>query len=327
LILLSGEKAITFLKKHQSEGQPIRDDGPASHMISKKGTPTMGGVIIIASMLFSTLLWGDLCSTNLWLCLGILLGFGTIGAIDDYFKLRTNDYHGLSGKKKICLQVIVAATCCYLAMLDANFDGSTAIFFPIFKHLQIELGAFFLVWAVFVVIGSSNAVNLTDGLDGLALGPVIMSSICFAIISYLVGNTMFADYLHIPYVPCMSEICVLLSTLVGASLGFMWFNAPPAKIFMGDTGSVAIGGTLGFVAVLSKHEIIFALVGGIFVVETLSVIIQVCCYKLTRRRIFLMAPIHHHFEKKGWSESVVVFRFWIISIVLGILGLATIKIR
>jgi phospho-N-acetylmuramoyl-pentapeptide-transferase len=322
-----GRKAITLLKKYQNEGQPIRDDGPASHMISKKGTPTMGGIIIIASILLGTLLWGDLCNPNLWLCLGILLGFGAIGAIDDYFKLKTRDYHGLSAKKKLCLQIIVATVCCYSSMNLMNFSGSTSIFFPIFKHFQIELGSFFLIWAIFVVIGSSNAVNLTDGLDGLAMGPVIMSSICFAVISYLVGNAMFADYLHIPYVPCMSEVCVFLSTMVGASLGFMWFNAPPAKIFMGDTGSVAIGGTLGFVSIISKHEIIFALIGGIFVMETLSVILQVCFYKLIKRRIFLMAPIHHHFEKKGWSESVVVFRFWIISIVLGILGLATLKIR
>ncbi|MDR1475928.1 MAG: phospho-N-acetylmuramoyl-pentapeptide-transferase [Holosporales bacterium] len=327
LILLFGQKIIQILKKYQVNGQPIRDDGPQSHIDSKKGTPTMGGIIIIASILVGSLLWGDLCSPKLWLCLGILVSFGAIGATDDCRKLKTMDYHGLSGKKKLCLQTIVSIICWYIAMQFANFDGSTSVFFPIFKNCQIELGSLFIFWAIFVTIGSSNAVNLTDGLDGLAMGPVIMSSICFAVISYVVGHTIFADYLHITYVPGMAEVCVFLSSLVGASLGFMWFNAPPAKIFMGDTGSVAIGGVLGFVATLSKQEMIYAIVGGVFVIETISVILQVGYYKITHKRIFLMSPIHHHFEKKGWSESVVVFRFWIISIALGILGLSTLKIR
>ncbi|MDR2598196.1 MAG: phospho-N-acetylmuramoyl-pentapeptide-transferase, partial [Holosporales bacterium] len=327
IILLFGHKAIHILKKNQVNGQPIREDGPESHLKSKKGTPTMGGTMIVASILLGTLLWGDLESAKIWLCLGIMLGFGAIGAVDDICKLRTRDYHGISGKKKLALQFLVAVICCYISVLISDYSGATSVFFPIFKNYSIELGSLFILWAVFVTIGSSNAVNLTDGLDGLAMGPVIMSSICLAVISYLGGNIPFADYLYITYVPGLSEVCVFLSSLVGASLGFMWFNAPPAKIFMGDTGSISIGAALGFVAVLSKHEIIYAIVGGIFVLETISVILQVGFYKLTHRRIFLMAPIHHHFEKKGWSESVVVFRFWIISIVLGILGLATLKVR
>jgi phospho-N-acetylmuramoyl-pentapeptide-transferase len=327
LIIFFGKRVIRALKTYQSDGQPIRDDGPQSHIESKKGTPTMGGVIIIAAVLTASLLWGDLFSSKLWLAIVVLIGFGSIGAIDDWCKLKTRDYHGISGKKKFALQAVVSLCCCFVAINTSDFAGATSVFLPIFKHFQWELGGFFVLWAMFVVIGSSNAVNLTDGLDGLAMGPVIMSSICFAVISYLVGHAMFADYLHIQYVPGMAEVCVFLSALVGASLGFMWFNAPPARIFMGDTGSVAIGGVLGFVAIMSKHEFTYAIVGGVFVLETVSVILQVVFYKMTKKRFFLMAPIHHHFEKKGWSESVIVFRFWIISIVLGILGLATLKVR
>ncbi|MDR1034569.1 MAG: phospho-N-acetylmuramoyl-pentapeptide-transferase [Holosporales bacterium] len=326
-LLLFGHKIIHILKKNQMDGQPIREDGPKSHLESKKGIPTMGGTMILASILLGTLLWGDLESAKVWLCLGVLIGFGAIGAIDDTCKLRTKDYHGISGKKKLFLQSVVALVCWYFAVQISNYEGATSVFFPIFKHCSIELGSLFILWAMFVTIGSSNAVNLTDGLDGLAMGPTIMSSICLAVISYLGGNVPFADYLYITYVPGLAEVCVFLSALVGASLGFMWFNAPPAKIFMGDTGSISIGAALGFVAVLSKHEMIYAIVGGIFVLETISVILQVGFYKMTQRRIFLMAPIHHHFEKKGWSESMVVFRFWIISIVLGILALGTLKIR
>lgn len=326
-VLLIGSKFIFFLKAHQKNGQPIRIDGPQSHLEKKKGIPTMGGILIISSIVFGSLLFGDLTNMNLWLSLFVLIGFGLIGAIDDYRKISKDDYHGVSGKKKLALQVIVAVLCCYISLKVYNFDGATSVFLPIFKNFQIDLGCFFIIWAAFITVGSSNAVNLTDGLDGLALGPVIISSICLAIIAYLTGNAVFSDYLHMQYVPGMSEVCVFLSSLVGASLGFMWFNAPPAKVFMGDTGSVAIGGTLGFISVISKHEFTYALIGGIFVIETLSVIIQVLYFKMTGKRIFLMAPIHHHFEKKGWEESTVVFRFWIISIVLGILGLALLKVR
>ena len=326
-VLLIGSKFIHFLKCHQKNGQPIRDDGPQSHIEKKKGTPTMGGLMIISSVIFGGLLFGDLSNINLWLCLIVFIGFGLIGAIDDYRKVSKNDYHGISGKKKFLLQSLVAMVCCYISLKFYNFEGSTSVFLPIFKNFQIDLGWFFMIWAAFITVGSSNAVNLTDGLDGLAMGPVITSSICLAIIAYLAGNTVFSDYLHIQYVPGMAEVCVFLSSLVGASLGFMWFNAPPAKVFMGDTGSVAIGGALGFISVMAKHEFIFAIIGGIFVIETVSVIIQVLYFRATGKRIFLMAPIHHHFEKKGWAESTVVFRFWIISMVLGILGLALLKVR
>ncbi|MDR0744426.1 MAG: phospho-N-acetylmuramoyl-pentapeptide-transferase [Holosporales bacterium] len=326
-ILIFGKKFINLLKLHQKNGQPIRIDGPQSHLDAKKGTPTMGGAMVILAVVLGSVLWGNLSNINLWISIAVLIGFGAIGAIDDFCKIKKYDYHGISGKKKIILQSIVAFCCCYISMKIHDFPDATTIFFPIFKNCKIELGPFFLIWAILVVVGSSNAVNLTDGLDGLAMGPVIMSSICFAVISYLVGNKIFADYLQILYIPGMSEDCVFLSSLVGASLGFMWFNAPPAKIFMGDTGSIAIGSSLGYVALSTKHELVFSIIGGVFVIEVISVIMQVLWYKLTRKRIFLMAPIHHHFEKKGWAEPTVVFRFWIISIVLGIIGLATLKIR
>ncbi|MDR1488727.1 MAG: phospho-N-acetylmuramoyl-pentapeptide-transferase [Holosporales bacterium] len=324
IVLLSGNKLISSLKKRQKNGQPIRDDGPQSHIETKKGTPTMGGVIILLSIFVSTLLFMETNNRYVISCLAITLCFGCIGAIDDFYKIYRNNSKGLSSKKKFLLQsiVVIAAYC-----ICRNYT-STTVYLPILKNFQIDMGCLFVIWTVLVIVGSSNAVNLTDGLDGLAMGPVIMSSICLAIISYLVGNTIFANYLHIEYVPGLSEVCVFLSSLVGASLGFMWFNAPPAKVFMGDTGSIAIGGALGFVAVISKHEIIFAIIGGVFVIETASVIIQVIYYKLTNgKRIFLMAPIHHHYEKKGWAESTIVFRFWIVSIVLGILGLALLKVR
>lgn len=327
ITLLIGNKFIHFLKEHQRNGQPIRDDGPESHLKTKKGTPTMGGILIISATVFSSLLFADITNIYIWLCLIVFIGFGLIGAIDDYKKIKNYDYHGITGKKKFLLQSIVGIICCFVYIKICYFDGITSIFFPIFKNCNINLGYFFIIWGIFIMVGSSNAVNLTDGLDGLAMGPVIISSICLAIVSYLVGNTIFADYLHIQYVPGISEICVFLGALIGAGFGFMWFNAPPAKVFMGDTGSVAIGGVLGFISLISKQEFIYALAGGIFVLETLSVIIQVSYFKLTGKRIFLMAPIHHHFEKKGWSESTVVFRFWIISMILGILALSLLKIR
>jgi phospho-N-acetylmuramoyl-pentapeptide-transferase len=324
---LFGGKFIRALKVRQNGGQPIRDDGPESHIESKKGTPTMGGLMILFSVVTGSMLWSDLSNYNVWLCLAVMLGFGAIGAIDDYRKVKTRDYHGISGKRKILYQALVSITCYCIYSSLSSFSEAQTVFLPIFKNCKLDLGFFFVIWFVIIVIGSSNAVNLTDGLDGLAMGPVIMSSICFAVICYLVGNSLFAEYLHVKYVPGMSEVCIFLSSLVGASLGFMWFNAPPARVMMGDTGSLAIGGVLGFIAVLSKYEIVYILIGGVFVVETVSVILQVASFKLTGKRIFLMAPIHHHFEKKGWTEPTIVFRFWIISIVLGILGLSTLKIR
>ena len=326
-VLLLGNKFIFFLRSHQKNGQPIRDDGPQSHLDAKKGTPTMGGLLIILAVIIGSIFLGDLTNTHLWLCLIVFIGFGLIGAYDDYCKLSKNDYHGLSGKKKFLLQSVVATICCLTYIKVSNSSDITSVFIPIFKSFHVDLGYLFIMWTVFVTVGSSNAVNLTDGLDGLAMGPVIISSICLAIIAYLVGNTVFAEHLHMVYIIGMSEVCVFLSGLVGASLGFMWFNSPPAKVFMGDTGSVAIGGVLGFISTISKHEFIYAIIGGIFVLEAVSVIIQVLFYKATHKRIFLMAPIHHHFEKRGWSEPTVVFRFWIISMVLGIFGLALLKVR
>ena len=327
IILIFGKRWIAWLKKRQGKGQPIREDGPATHIATKQGTPTMGGIMIIFAIFASSILWGDLNNAKLWLCLFVLVGFGAVGWVDDYVKIKTQKTKGISGKQKILFQAIIAFICVYVAITLSPDADNTTIFFPFFKNLHINLGAFFVLWALFVIIGTSNAVNLTDGLDGLAMGPIIITSICFALISYFVGNTVFAEYLHIKYIAGMSEVCIFLSALVGASLGFMWFNAPPAKIFMGDTGSIAIGGAIGFVGILTKHEIIMALIGGVFVIEAFSVIIQVGYFKATGKRIFLMAPIHHHYEKKGWAESTVVFRFWIISIVLGIIGLATLKLR
>ncbi len=320
--LLLGKRVIYFLYKYQKHGQPIRADGPEIHLKTKKGTPTMGGIIILINLIVSTILWADLNNKFVIAAITAAISFGFIGAMDDFLKLCKNNSKGISGKKKFLLQIVAGACCYYICT-----GSSTMVYMPIFKNFAIDLGCFFVIWAVLVMVGTSNAVNLTDGLDGLAMGPVIMSSICLAIIGYLVGNSVFANYLHMEYIPGMSEICVFLGGLIGASLGFLWFNAPPAKVFMGDTGSIAIGGVLGFVAVITKHELIFAIIGGIFVIETISVIIQISYFKITRKRIFLMAPIHHHFEKKGWAESIVVFRFWIISIVLGILGLAILKLR
>ncbi len=327
VVLIFGSSFIRLLKRYQKQGQPIRDDGPASHVETKQGIPTMGGILIILSTMLGSLLFGNLLNVQLLMSMAVFIGFGAIGAFDDYRKVSRHDYHGISGKKKFALQSLIAIAGVFLVMRLVYSDHMTNVYLPIFKEIQVDLGYFFLIWAVFVMVGSSNAVNLTDGLDGLAMGPVIISSICFAIISYLAGNAIFANYLHMPYMPGLSEVCIFLSSLVGACLGFLWFNAPPAKVFMGDTGSVAIGGALGFIAVISKHEFLFALIGGIFVLETMSVMIQVFYFKITGKRIFLMAPIHHHFEKKGWKESTVVFRFWIISIVLGILGLALLKVR
>ncbi|MDR0553094.1 MAG: phospho-N-acetylmuramoyl-pentapeptide-transferase [Holosporales bacterium] len=323
IALCFGKKIINILQQYQKNGQPIRSDGPEAHLQNKKGTPTMGGIIILFSLMASILFWGDMSNAYTISCVAMTLCFGLIGAIDDFLKIFENDSKGLTGKKKLFLQIAISSICLYLCDLE-----STIVYFPVFKNFQIDFGYIFVLWAVFVIVGSSNAVNLTDGLDGLAMGPVIMSSICLAIISYLVGNSVFAHYLHMEYIPGMSEVSVYLSALIGASLGFMWFNAPPAKIFMGDTGSIAIGGLLGFVSVITKHEILFAIIGGLFVVEAVSVILQVLYFRFTHgKRIFLMAPIHHHFEKKGWAESTIVFRFWILSIVLGIVGLALLKIR
>ena len=322
-----GGPVIRWLKSKQREGQPIRTDGPESHLITKKGTPTMGGVLILLAVTISTLLWADLTNGFVWIVLGVTIGFGLIGFGDDFLKLTRRSHRGLSGRMKLAAQIVIgfAASILVVWMTPEPLDTSLAV--PFFKNLLIDLGWFFLPMATFVIVGASNAVNLTDGLDGLAIVPVMIAAGCFALISYLVGNAVFADYLQIHFVPGSGELAVFCGALVGASLGFLWFNAPPAMVFMGDTGSLSCGGALGAISVVAKHELVLAIVGGLFVLETVSVIVQVASFKLTGKRVFRMAPLHHHFEKKGWQEPTIVIRFWIIASILALAGLATLKLR
>ena len=305
IVLCYGSKFIRYLSKHQSGGQPIREDGPQSHIDKKKGTPTMGGILIILSILFSVLLFSNLSNISIILLLIILIGFGFVGFIDDYKKVTKQDYHGISAKLKIVLQLIISVICCYISYKYADYNSK--VYLPFIKNLFIDFGWLFIPWAIFIIIGSSNAVNITDGLDGLAIVPIIITSICFLIISYTNLE--------------QRELCVFLSALIGSGLGFLWFNASPAKVFMGDTGSISLGAILGFIAVILKQEFTYAIIGGIFVIETISDIIQVLYYKRTKKRIFLMAPLHHHFEKKGWAETTIVTRFWILSFIFAIIGL------
>ena len=321
-----GPSLISYFKIKQKLGQPIRDDGPKWQINAKKGTPTMGGALILLALIVSTVLWADIKNIYIWLLLFITIGFGIIGFIDDYLKVNERSYKGLSGKIKIIIQSLIALIFSYF-LLELSSESNTKLLFPIFKHLFLDLGYFWFIFSMFVIVGSSNSVNLTDGLDGLAIGPIIIVLSTFAIISYLVGNSIYANYLSLSYVKGIGEISVFCAAFIGAGLGFLWFNAPPAKIFMGDTGSLALGGSLGAVGIITKHEIVLAITGGLFVLEAVSVIAQVVSFKLTGKRIFKMAPIHHHFEKKGWPESTVVIRFWIISIILAMIGLATLKLR
>lgn len=322
-----GKPIISWLKSKQKQGQPIRSDGPESHLVTKKGTPTMGGCLILLAVSISTLLWGDLANPFLWIVLLVTLGFGALGAMDDYKKLTRNSHHGISGKTKLLGQTILAISAAYASAHYTDTSLAHSLTVPFFKDVIINLSWFFYPWAVLVIVGSSNAVNLTDGLDGLAIVPVMICSVCFTIIAYLVGNHVFSHYLQLHYVANVGEIGIFLGSIIGAGLGFLWFNAPPAKVFMGDTGSLAAGGALGTIALITKHELVLCIIGGLFVLEAVSVILQVGYYKLTKKRIFLMAPIHHHFEKLGWAESTVVIRFWIIASILALVGLATLKIR
>ncbi len=325
---LCGPVFIQWLKKKQREGQPIREDGPASHLLTKQGTPTMGGSLILFALTSSVLLWMNWTNWYVWIVLLITLGFGFIGALDDYLKLTKRNSKGLSGKKKLFLQVSLSVLAIYGVMYLGNPALATSISLPFFKDMVINLGWLYVPFGVCVVVGASNAVNLTDGLDGLATGPVMIVAACFMLIAYVVGNHVFATYLQITFVPGTGELAIFCGALIGACLGFLWYNAPPAMVFMGDTGSLAVGGALGTMAVITKHELVLAIVGGLFVMEAVSVILQVGYFKISGgKRIFLMAPIHHHFEKKGWSESTIVFRFWIISIVLALIGLCTLKLR
>ena len=326
IVLIIGGPFIRFFS-NQKILNPIRDDGPEDHIIKKIGTPTMGGVIILLGLLISVLCWGDLSNINILFCIFIAVSFGLLGAFDDYKKIKHSNSSGISSKLKIILQIIISITgvCFFVYFID--YQDITNLYFPFFKNLIINLGWFFIPFSVFVIVGSSNAVNLTDGLDGLATVPVILVAVCFAFISYVTGNVVFSDYLQIPYIEGTGEVSIFCGAIIGSCLGFLWFNAPPAKIFMGDTGSLSLGGSLGAVGIITKHEIVLAITGGLFVLEAVSVMVQVISYKLTGKRIFKMAPIHHHFEKKGWPESTVVIRFWIISIILAMIGLATLKLR
>jgi len=326
IVLIIGGPFIKYFS-NQKILNPIRDDGPEEHIVKKIGTPTMGGVIILIGLLVSVLFWGDLTNINILFCIYIAISFGVLGAFDDFKKIKHSNSSGVSSKFKIISQIILAVigVCFFVYYVDNQNIAN--LYFPFFKNLIINLGWFFIPFAVFVLIGSSNAVNLTDGLDGLATVPVILVAGCFAFISYVTGNIVFSDYLQIPYIEGTGEISIFCGAIIGSCLGFLWFNAPPAKIFMGDTGSLSLGGSLGAVGIITKHEIVLAITGGLFVLEAVSVMVQVISFKLTGKRIFRMAPIHHHFEKKGWPESTVVIRFWIISIILAMIGLATLKLR
>ncbi len=320
-----GPRMIDWLRAKQKRGQPIREDGPAH--FAKAGTPTMGGLMILISVTVSTLLWSDLTNPLVWYTVLVMVGYGAIGFPDDYLKVSKHNTKGLSGKLKLLFQTIIALVATY-GMVQAMPDNiSHHVAIPFFKDFMIYLSGGFFVWAVFVMVCASNAVNLTDGLDGLAIVPVAIAAGSFGLICYLVGNEVFSSYLQISYVPGTGELAILCGALIGGAMGFLWFNAPPAMIFMGDTGSLAMGGVLGAIAVATKHELVLAIIGGLFVLETVSVIIQVVSFKLTGKRVFAMAPIHHHFEKKGWSEPTIVIRFWIIAMILALVGLATLKLR
>ncbi|RVV98681.1 phospho-N-acetylmuramoyl-pentapeptide-transferase [Mesobaculum littorinae] len=324
---LFGRPLIALLRKHQKRGQPIRADGPEGHITTKAGTPTMGGMLILGALVVSTLLWARLDNPYVWEVLFVTMGFGAIGFADDWAKVTKNTHAGVSGKVRLGLGFAIAAIATTWASLFHPPELSWQLAFPVFKEALLYLGLAFVPFGMLVIVGSANAVNLTDGLDGLAIMPVMIAGGTLGVIAYAVGRVDFTDYLDVHYVPGTGEILIFTSALIGGGLGFLWYNAPPAAVFMGDTGSLALGGALGAIAVAIKHEIVLAIVGGLFVVEALSVIIQVLYFKRTGKRVFLMAPIHHHFEKRGWAEPQIVIRFWIISVILALIGLATLKIR
>jgi phospho-N-acetylmuramoyl-pentapeptide-transferase len=326
-VFLFGPTIIAALRVRQGKGQPIRTDGPQNHLLTKKGTPTMGGLMILSGLIVSTLLWANLGSVYVWVVLGVTIGFGAIGFYDDYLKVTKQTHKGLSGKARILIEFAIAAIACAIVAWAGVPPLSTSLAFPFFKELVFNLHWFFIPFAAFVIVGAGNAVNLTDGLDGLAIVPVMIAAASFGVIAYLAGNAVFAEYLQIHFVQGTGELAVVCGAILGAGLGFLWFNAPPAAIFMGDTGSLALGGLLGSVAVIAKHEIVLAIVGGLFVLEALSVIVQVASFKLTGKRVFRMAPIHHHFEHLGWTEPQIVIRFWIIAVLLALIGLSSLKIR
>ncbi len=323
-----GPAIIRWLRSKQGKGQPIREDGPETHLLTKQGTPTMGGVLILLALGVATLLWADLTNGYVWVVLLVTLGYGAIGFVDDYLKVTKRNSKGLSGRLKLAGQLTIGLMATAWAMALTGGPLATGLTVPFFKDVLLPLGiAGAAVFGCLVMVGASNAVNLTDGLDGLAIVPVMIAAMCFGLISYLIGNAIFANYLGIPFVAGTGELAVVCGAIVGAAMGFLWFNAPPAMVFMGDTGSLATGGALGATAVVTEHELVLAIIGGLFVLETVSVVVQVASFKLTGRRVFAMAPLHHHFEKKGWKEPTIVIRFWIIAMILALVGLSTLKLR
>jgi phospho-N-acetylmuramoyl-pentapeptide-transferase len=327
VVFLFGPWIIDHLRLRQGKGQPIRSDGPQSHLISKKGTPTMGGLMILSGLVVSTVLWANPLNPYVWIVLAVTLGCGIVGFYDDYLKVTKQSHSGFAGRFRLLIEAAIALLACYALVRLGRDQSSTALAIPFFKDLALNFGWFFVIFGAFVIVGAGNAVNLTDGLDGLAIVPVMIAAASFGFIAYLAGNVVFSDYLQIHYVAGTGELAVLCGAVLGAGLGFLWFNAPPASIFMGDTGSLALGGMLGSIAVAVKHEIVLAVIGGLFVLEAVSVIVQVVSFKLTGKRVFKMAPIHHHFEQLGWTEPQIVIRFWIISVMLALAGLATLKLR
>src|SRR6201991_3185932 len=326
-VFLVGPWVIDRLRLRQGRRQPIRTDGPQSHLVTKKGTPTMGGLMILSGLVVSTVLWANPLNPYVWIVLAVTLGFGFVGFYDDYLKVTKQTHSGFAGRIRLAIEAVIALAACYALVRLGRDPFATALVIPFFKDVVLNLGWFFVIFGAFIIVGAGNAVNLTDGLDGLAIVPVMIAAASFGMIAYLAGNAVFADYLQVHYVQGAGELSVLCGAVIGAGLGFLWFNAPPASIFMGDTGSLALGGMLGSVAVATKHEIVLAVVGGLFVLEAVSVIVQVVSFKLTGKRVFRMAPLHHHFEQKGWTEPQIVIRFWIIAVVLALAGLSTPKVR
>ncbi len=326
IVFLLSPPMIRFLKKYQKNGQPIRADGPKRHIIEKSGTPTMGGVIILLGVIVSSLLWADLSNRYIWVVGFVALCFGLIGFYDDYLKVFNSSSNGLGSIYKIMLQTFISIISIYFLIRYVT-DFDPVVFLPFVKDFSINLGIFFIIFSTLVVVGSSNSVNLTDGLDGLAIMPVMIAIGSFGLIAYLTGNILFSEYLNIQYMPGSGELAIVCGAVIGAGIGFLWYNAPPAMIFMGDTGSLSLGSVIGIIAVITKHEFVLLIIGGVFVLEATSVIVQVISFRLTGKRIFKMAPLHHHFEQKGWSEPTIVIRFWIISLILALVGLLTLKLR
>jgi phospho-N-acetylmuramoyl-pentapeptide-transferase len=326
IVFILSPTIIRYLKKHQKNGQPIRQDGPKRHIIEKSGTPTMGGVIILLGVLISSILWVDLNNKYIWIVGFVTISFGLIGFYDDFLKVTKSSPHGMKSLLKFILQAGVAIIA-ILYLLIFTDDFQPVVYIPFLKDFSINLGIFFLLFGALVVIGSSNSVNLTDGLDGLAIMPVMIAVGSFGLIAYLTGNILFAEYLNIQYMSGSGELAIICGAVIGAGLGFLWYNAPPAMIFMGDTGSLSLGSVIGIIAIITKHELVLMIIGGLFVLEAISVIVQVISYRYTGKRIFKMAPLHHHFEQKGWSEATIVIRFWIISLILAMIGLLTLKLR